>query len=232
LAAANRVIATSLTTARLLSQGYGVPAERLTVAVPGTEPGRRGRSSQQSAPERLNLLAVGSVIPRKGYDILVQALTELAGLNWHANIVGSHALDPSAVAALKQNIAAHHLQRRITLCGEYGGEWLEEAFQSAHVFVMASHYEGYGMALCEAMVRGLPLVTTTGGALADTAPAGAALRVAPGSIAALADGLRRVLSDAALRCRLAEASWHAGQLLPNWTQTAAVVGDVLRGVAA
>jgi glycosyltransferase involved in cell wall biosynthesis len=232
LAAANRVIATSATTARLLSMGYGVPAERLTVARPGTEPGRRGRSSQQSAPERLKLLAVGSVIPRKGYDILVRALAELAGYNWHANIVGSHALDPSAVTALKQDIAAHHLQHRITLCGEYEGERLEEAFQSAHVFVMASHYEGYGMALCEAMVRGLPLVTTTGGALADTAPEGVALRVAPGSVAALADALRCVLSDAALRCRLAEASWRAGQSLPSWTQTAAVVGRVLGGAAA
>jgi glycosyltransferase involved in cell wall biosynthesis len=227
LAHAEHVLATSATTARLLATHYRVPVERLTIAIPGTEPACRSRSSQQSAPDTLNLLTVGSIVPRKGYDILVDALAAVDGFRWHTNIVGSHALDPSTVVALQQHIAARHLQHRITLCGEYAGEQLEEAFQNAHIFIMASHYEGYGMALCEAMVRGLPVVTTMGGALAETAPEGAALKVAAGSVAALADGLRRILSDAALRCQLAEASWRAGQRLPNWRQTAAIVAGVL-----
>ena len=78
---------------------------------------------------------------------------------------------------------------------------LAALYDSADMFVLASHYEGYGMVLTEALARGLPIVCTTGGAAAETVPDGAALKVEPGSPRALAwthrprdrrrDGLRK-----------------------------------------
>jgi glycosyltransferase involved in cell wall biosynthesis len=95
---------------------------------------------------------------------------------------------------------------------------------------MPSLYEGYGMALAEAMARGLPIVCTTGGAAAATVPGGAALKVPPGDTAAFGAATARLLDDAALRKAVADVSWRAGQELPDWDRTAAIVVQVVRRV--
>jgi glycosyltransferase involved in cell wall biosynthesis len=112
-----------------------------------------------------------------------------------------------------------------------GREGLDQLYAQADVLVSASLFEGYGMVLAEALVRGLPLVASTGGAAAETVPDNAALKVPPGDIAALTLALRRVIMDPALRARLAEASWTAGQALPRWSDTVGRIAAVLRKVA-
>jgi glycosyltransferase involved in cell wall biosynthesis len=232
LARAHHIIVTSPMTGRILIADYGVTPQSITVAIPGTEAARRSSAACETVAEVFNLVAVGSIIPRKGYDVLVAALAEIREMNWRLNIVGSTDLSPKTALSLRQQIARCDLQRRIVLCGELDQARLEDAFDRAHVFVMPSRFEGYGMALTEAMACGLPIVTTSGGALAETAPDAVAIKVAPGSVSALADGLRQILSDSVLRSRLAAASWEAGKCLPDWHQTAATVAGVLRWVAA
>ncbi len=87
------------------------------------------------------------------------------------------------------------------------------------------------MALAEAMARGLPIVTTTGGAAAETVPDGAGLKVPPGDVSALREALRKLLISPDLRAQLGEAAWRAGQALPSWSDTAGVIADALRRVA-
>ena len=84
------------------------------------------------------------------------------------------------------------------------------------------------MVLAEALARGLPIAMTTGGAAAETVPDGAALKVAPGDAVALQQALRRVIDDAALRGRLADAAWAAGQTLPRWSDAAALIADTIK----
>ena len=88
------------------------------------------------------------------------------------------------------------------------------------------------MALGEAMARGLPIVCTTGGAAAETVPDAAAIKVAPGDAAALSVALRSLVTGAALRRRLAAASWAAGQRLPRWHDTARRIAGVITTLAA
>jgi len=76
------------------------------------------------------------------------------------------------------------------------------------------------MALAEAIAHGLPVVSTRAGAIPDTIPAGASLLVPPNDVAALADALRRVISDRCERQRLAMNARAAAAQLPTWQESA------------
>ncbi|WP_132028304.1 glycosyltransferase family 4 protein [Aquabacter spiritensis] len=227
LALARAVITTSPATRRTLEADFAVPADRLVVAEPGTD--RVDRAPADGAPPRL--LCVGSVIPRKGYDVLVAALAGLKDLPWSLTLIGSLDLDPAASAALRQAIAVAGLGDRIVLSGAVDRERLAAAYRDSDLFVHPSLYEGYGMVLAEALRHGLPLVCTTGGAACETVPDGAGLKVAPGDPSALAAALRRLLSAPRERRVLADAAFAAGRRLPGWDDTAARIAAVLRRVA-
>jgi glycosyltransferase involved in cell wall biosynthesis len=226
LALAPRVIVTSPHTGETLIGDFGVERSKLAVALPGVDRASRARGSG-GAPA---LLAVGALVPRKGFDLLIAALAGLADLDWRLRIVGSRDPSPQTAAALDALIQETGLGAQVKLCGEVADAELERLYDTSDVFVSASHYEGYGMALAEALAHGLPIVTTTGGAPSDTAPDAAALKIPPGDVDALRRALRRVIVDTKQRTRLADAAWRAGQALPKWEATAAVIAAVARDV--
>jgi len=226
LALAAHVIVTSAHTRKTLIEDFGVSPSAVTVALPGTAPASRAAGSSGGT----TLLAVGSIIARKGFDILVEALAGLQALDWRLRLVGG-APAPETANALARLIEARGLGARIDWLGEVSAEALDGVYDSSDIFVSSSLYEGYGMALAEALARGLPIVTTTGGACADTAPDGAALKVAPGDVDALREALRRMIEDEGLRRDLSEASWRAGQKLPSWRDTARTIGRAARAIA-
>lgn len=76
------------------------------------------------------------------------------------------------------------------------------------------------MALAEALARGLPIVSTTGGAIPETVPADAGLLVPPGDADAFAAALRRVFEEEGLWARLAAGARRAREALPTWPETA------------
>lgn len=227
LGLARRIVTTSHATARTLIADFAVPAARITVAEPGTDPATRAPADGRP----LRLLAVGSVVPRKAYDILMRALAPLGAHDWRLTIAGATDRSAEALSALQAAIAESGLASRVELVGPMSEVALARHYASADIFVLPSLYEGYGMALAEAMARGLPIVCTTGGAAADTAPATAALKVPPGDAAALRTALLTLFEDAALRRRLADGSWAAGQALPRWEDTARTIARVLEEVA-
>jgi glycosyltransferase involved in cell wall biosynthesis len=227
LAHARRAIVTSPLTARTLAADFGVPSGRIIVAEPGTD--RADRATGTGEP--LQLLAVGSIVPRKAYDILVRALAAAGDKSWRLTIAGPSDRNLAALAALHAAIGETGLGDRINLIGAVPTAELDILYAAADLFLMPSLYEGYGMVLAEAMARGLPIVCTTGGAAAETVPADAGLKVPPGDKKALSDAILRVLNDANLRRRMGEASWAAGQNLPRWDDTARIIAGVIRELA-
>ncbi|MGE7469630.1 glycosyltransferase [Bosea sp. NPDC003192] len=225
---ATAVVASSKTTKRLLVADFAVPADRITVAEPGVDPAERAGGSDSEAIE---LLAVGSLVPRKGYDVLIAALERLADKPWRLTIVGADERAPATTAALKAQIAATGLSDRIRLAGVLDQDELDAAYAKADLFVMPSLFEGYGMVLTEALARGLPILCTTGGAAAETAPDEAALKVPPGDAAALRAGLACLLDDAHERRRRADAAWQAAGALPRWREAATIVAEVCARVS-
>lgn len=225
---ASAIIATSPATKRLLVGEYEVPEQRVTVAEPGVDPAERAMGSPPGAP--LALLAVGSIVPRKGYDGLVAALAQLVHRPWTLTIIGAQDRSLQTTAALRHQIDQAGLGDRITLAGAVDDAALARAYAQSDLFVMPSLFEGYGMVLTEALARGLPIICTTGGAAAETAPDAAALKVPPGDVAALAGALLSVIDGGARRAHMADAAWAAASTLPAWTETAAIVARICRKV--
>lgn len=228
LAIARHVIVTSPATRRVLVSDYAVPETKITVAEPGTDPAPRATGT--GTP--MQLLSVGAVSKRKGYDVLVEALSGLPMRDWRLTITGALDRDPKAVAALEQQIASERLSDRITLAGTVVPATLDRFYDSADLFVLPSLYEGYGMVLAEALARGLAIVCTTGGAAAETVPDEAAIKVPPGDAEALQRAIARVLGDNKLRKAMRRAAWENGRTLPTWNETARRVAAAIVGIHA
>jgi glycosyltransferase involved in cell wall biosynthesis len=228
LAAARHVIVTSPSTQRVLIADYGVAAEAVTVALPGND-----RIATAARPRRdsVALLAVGSVVPRKGYDVLIAALAALADLDWRLVIAGDCTRDRATAEVIEAQIAARGLGARVRMCGAVGEDELDALHRDADLFVLASRHEGYGMAFTAAISHGLPVVGTRTGAIPETVPAGAGILVPPDDPAALAAALRTMIADPGLREIHAAAARAAAARLPDWDMTARTFLRVLTAVA-
>ncbi|RDC73173.1 glycosyltransferase family 1 protein [Rhodovulum sp. 12E13] len=227
VARAAHILVPSPHTRQVLVQQYGADPARVTIAPPGVD-----RPTLPRAPEVPPLiLSVGILHPRKGHDVLLDALAALTDLDWRAVIVGK-SYDAAHAAALAAQVDRLGLGGRVTLAGEVEPAELESLYSRAALFALATRYEGYGMVFAEALVRGLPVVATRTGAVPDTVPAGTGLLAPPGHAPAFAAALRTVLADDAERARLTEAAARDGARLPTWDDTAEIAGDVLDRIAA
>ncbi len=228
LIAARLVIANSAETARHLTSDYGVAADRIVIASPGTDPAPMAQGSRDGI---VRLISVGAIVPRKGFDVLIAALATLTELPWHLTIAGDRGRDPQTAAQLDADIKHLKLGERVTVLGAVSDERIAELYATADVFALASRFEGYGMAFSEAIARGLPVIGTTAGAIPETVPAGAGLLVPPDDVAALAAALRRVIANGDERCRMAAAARAAASTLPTWQDSAKLFASALEAVS-
>jgi glycosyltransferase involved in cell wall biosynthesis len=227
LSFARHVITTSPATTRLLTAEFGVPSKRLTVVKPGTD---RAASPARKNGATVSLLAVGSVVPRKGYDVLVAALGKLADLSWQLLIVGDRTRSPETARRLDSEISRLGFGGRVSFTGAVAPESLAAYYTAADLFVLPSRFEGYGMAFTEATAHGLPVVGTTAGAIPDTVPEGAGVLVPPDDVDALAAVLRRLIENPQQRQRLAEGAVAAAAQFPSWETQAALFAKVLENL--
>jgi glycosyltransferase involved in cell wall biosynthesis len=227
LAAAARVVVTSESTARTVIADYDVPSERVSVVRPGNDPVPPALGSNDGV---VRLLSIGSVVPGKGHDVLVAAAATIVDLPWRLTIAGDRTRNPAAAARLDSDIAAYGLGDRVAVIGAVPPERVVELYLGSDLFVLASRFEGYGMALAEAIAHGLPVVSTLAGAIPDTVPAGAGLLVPPDDVAALARALRRLIGDSGERQRLAMNARAAAAQLPTWQDSARLFVDAIESI--
>ena len=206
-----------------LAAEFDVPRARITVAPPGIDPAPVARGSG----ERPCLLNVGTVTPRKGHALLIEALAGLRALSWDLVVVGSLDRDAGTANAVRELIGRHGLADRVTLTGELEGEALAAAFDRADIFVSASFYEGYGMAIAEALARGLPVVAASGGPwrrrcrqMPDCSCRRAMRPPGPGTASHCWQSLGCEANFAKVRMR-------ARARLPGWGDTAAIIETAL-----
>ncbi|WP_319532021.1 glycosyltransferase family 4 protein [uncultured Cohaesibacter sp.] len=221
LAATRHVVVTSPNTGRELVARFEVPADKVTIALPGTE--RAPVSSCNGSPP--HILSIGTLIPRKGHDVLINALKRIEDLSWTATIVGSKSLHPATTNALQAQIADLGLAERVLLHGECDD--VRAFLACADIFALASRYEGYGMVFAEALSQGVPVVACNAGAIPDVVPEDAGLLVPVDDVEAFANALRSLLEDKALHQHMALGARRAGEALPGWDDTSRIISSAL-----
>jgi glycosyltransferase involved in cell wall biosynthesis len=204
LAHVRHVIVPSRTTAARL-QDFGVAPDRLSVVTPGVDgtPGTGrsiGRRNSQ-ADRALRLLAVGSLVPRKGYDRLLAALARIRDRPWRLDVAGQHRdrRHATRLRALTQGLG---LARRVTWHGAVDALALDRLYRGADLFVLASRHEGFGIVLVEAAAYGLPSLAGRAGAVAEAAAHGGTFLVPANDRRAFTDALQRLVTDKNARNRL------------------------------
>jgi glycosyltransferase involved in cell wall biosynthesis len=232
LRAAHVVVATSDRTARRLVERHGLAADQVRSVPPGTDqaplaPGTDGRS---------RLICVAAVTPRKGHDVLVDALADIAsrhpGLPWTCACVGPVRRDPAYVERVRGLIERHGLAGRVTLTGPRTGADLADGYAAADLAVLPSRAEPYGMVVTEALARGIPVLATDVDGIPDAlgrAPDRSVpgILVPPGDAPMLAAALRRWLAEPELRRELRASARLRRDTLDGWDTTARRWADVL-----
>jgi hypothetical protein len=171
LQAVDAVVVTSAAAARQLASPVSVtePDSAATrqpdgtppvfVAEPGTDPAPRATGTDGASA----LVCVAAVTPVKGHDVLVDALASVADRPWTCVCAGPFDRAPGHVAEVRRRIERAGLADRVRLVGPLDPAARDAAYAAADLAVAPSRTETYGMAVAEALARGLPLVATTGG---------------------------------------------------------------------
>jgi glycosyltransferase involved in cell wall biosynthesis len=230
LRAAHAVITTSPATARTLQADYGVANSQLHVVLPGTDAAPLARGSQDGpAPGPLSLLCVATLTPRKGHALLIEALAGLRERHWVLHCVGSATRDPATAHAIQHAIKQQGVAQHVFLHGEIDAVALHARYMQADAFILPSLHEGYGMALAEALSYGLPVISTTAGAIPETVPTDAGALVPPGDVVALRIALARLCSEPDWRAQRAAGARDVRARLPSWSTARAEFAAALHG---
>jgi MMP alpha-(1->4)-mannosyltransferase len=201
-----RILTVSSSSKRDIVEQYGIRPEQLAVVPIGVDHTHfRPHPEVQRVAGRIMTTASADV-PFKGMLPLVEALAKLRTErpNAHLVVVGRlSAKSPVAAAIERLGIGD-----AVTFESGVSDDRMVELYAEAEAAVVPSLYEGFSLPAVEAMACGVPLVTTTGGALPEVVgdDGVTGLLVPPGDAGALAIAIGRVLADPALAARLAEAA--------------------------
>jgi len=228
LDAADRAVVTSATTRAVLVRA-GVAPARVRVVRPGRD--RLGERSSPPDPAEgggVRFLFIGTLSPRKGVLELVGAFAGVSGAA-RLTLAGPASRDPAYAAAVRAAVRAFGAAVRIT--GTLSDAELASELARHDVLVMPSRYEGFGIAVGEALAHGLAVIATRAGALPEVVRHGLeAILVPPGDGGALRDALSLLAGDRARLAGMQALALERARMLPRWADTQEEFAAALEGL--
>ena len=168
--------------------------------------------------DRLRVLFVGNLIPRKGVHVLLDSLA-LVGREIELTVVGKFDIRDHYANFLQQKVNALNLHSQVRFVGRVDDGTLVSLYRSHHIFVAPS-YEGFGIVYLEAQRFGLPVIALTIGAASEAVIDGSTgVLVKPGDSAAIAAALRRLSSDRDRLLAMGLAARLRYTLHPTWNES-------------
>lgn len=229
---ATYVLADSQATADDLVRHYNTPPEKIKVVYPGhddslnpvTDPAVIARAQAKYGIQGAYLFFMGTLQPRKNIQRLVQAYA-----HWRTTATEPVQLVLGGKPGWLYDEAWGQGVEGVVLTGYIADEDVAALYSGALAFVFPSLYEGFGFPVLEAMRCETPVLCSNTSSLPELAD-DAALVIDPLEVSAIAHGIDRLVTDAALRRSLIERGKHRIQHF-TWQNTAQQTLTVLERAA-
>jgi len=209
----------------------GLPANAIEVIYPGfdlldvTE-----RESHRG--DNVKLLYVGNWDPRKGLEVLLEAIYRLNNPRITLDVVGDDSFYPQYTRRVRKKALAWGLEDKVRFHGRVDRESIGRFYSEADIFVMPSFYEPFGIVFAEAMSFGLPIIAVNAGGIPELVEHEKnGLLVLPKDACSLAQAIDRFASSADLRREYGKSSYEKSKELNTWEDSFNVIFEHLQGLA-
>lgn len=225
LSTVDGVVLNSRTTRSTVEELIG-PGKPQVVAYPGKDSvkpdlPRSEIETRSRRPGPLQVLFVGSLIPRKELHTLIAALARLPRENWRLDVIGSLETDPVYSAKILNEIEGNGLGDLVALRGTMPADELAQHYAKSHVLAVPSSFEGFGIVYLEGFGFGLPSIASTAGAAHEIITHGSnGFLVEPGDVEGLARCLDRIHRDREELVRMSFAALDRYETHPTWEECA------------
>jgi glycosyltransferase involved in cell wall biosynthesis len=190
------------------------PTDRFGEAISEEEITNRAKTNP------LRILFLGNVIQRKGLHTLLEAICHHTS-TIRLDIVGSLKSEPVYAEQMQKYVAVNNLSSFVSFHGPLDKEPLVEKFSRAHVLVVPSSYEGYGIVYLEGMCFGLPSIGTTAGAASEIISDGIdGFLIDPGDVHLLASRIKILAEKREVLVPMSLAARERYLRQPRWQETA------------
>lgn len=206
-----------------------IPLGVLPEVVSRADPGAFARRFGELAGRQI-VLFLGRLHPKKQPELVIDAFAAIVEEDPRRHLVLAGPADDTYLTALRVRAEELGIAGRVTFTGLLGGDAVREAIAAAQVFVLPSQQENFGISVVEAMAGGCPVVISDRVGIAPEIVAAGAGIICPMQPAGIAQALRRVLDDAALRQQMGERGRHLVLTSYTWPSIAASVQETYAAI--
>ncbi len=200
------------------------PTDRFGDAIPEEEIESRAEQTP------LRILFLGNIIERKGLHTLLKAI-RFQPSTLKLDVVGSLESEPKYAKTMQSYVAGNGLSSIVTFHSSLDNEPLKKILKAAHVLIVPSSYEGFGIVYLEGMGFGLPAIGTTAGAASEIISNNeTGYLINPNDFATLATHIDWLSQDRALLTKLSINARRRYIQQPSWNKTANQIRAFLDGL--